>query len=83
MEIDVADLALVFYFVGQFELAVAAGLLLDRVVGQVHHFVLDVVQVEQDRGGPDVAFVVEVAFEHAVDRGHQHIATNVELPFVV
>ena len=59
------------------------GLFLDGVVGEMHHLVLDVVEVEDDRGGPDVALVVEVAFEHAVDRGDQHVAADVELALVV
>jgi len=59
------------------------GLFLDGVVGEMHHLVLDVVEVEEDGGGPDVALVVEVALQHAVDRGDQHVAADVELALVV
>jgi hypothetical protein len=48
----------------------------------VDELVVEIREVELFSGGSEVAFLVEIALEMAVDRGHQGISSNVELSFV-
>lgn len=62
------------------ELPVRAALLLDSVVGQVHHRIFDVVESEWLRGRPNVPILVEVPLDVRVAGRDQQVAPDVELP---
>jgi len=69
-------------FVAFFVPAVACGLSLDGIVGEVHQSTRRR-HVEGFAGGADVAVLVAVESELAVDEGDQHVAADVELALVV
>lgn len=64
-------------------LAVEGAVLLDGVVGEVDHFVADVVEVEVIGGSADVAFAEPVGSHDAVQPGDEHVVPDVELPALV
>lgn len=65
------------------ELAILLGELLDRVICEVDHLVLQILGRVCVGRGPDVAFGVPVGLQSRVLRGEQHVATKVELPFAI
>jgi hypothetical protein len=54
--------------------------LLDCVIGEVDHAIAGVVKVVFFGRGADVAVVVPIALETAVDGGDQNVTPDVELP---
>lgn len=70
-------------FVSLLVLAVLIAVLLDCVVGEVHEPIAQVLQAVEEAGCLDVALLVEVKLESAVDVHRQQVGPNVELPAVV
>ena len=64
-------------------LAVIVSLLLHCVVGKVDQAVCYVVQVERTARGPNVAFLVIVCLEVAIDTSGKGISPNVELAALI
>ena len=76
IELGIADL------VAFLVLAVAGEILLDGVVGEMHAAGADVQRVFRGSSA-HVALEIPVAFELAVDAGHQHVVAQVELALAV
>ena len=62
-----------------FKLAVIFSILLNGIVGEVDVFDVKVVQVKSLGGGAQVAVIVEVTLQDAIDRSHHAESSNVKL----
>lgn len=58
-------------FIARLKPTVLLALLLDTIICQMDVEVVQVVEIELIATGPEVAFVVEVAFDKAIDRSDQ------------
>ena len=63
--------------------AVFRTLLLNSVIGQVHHFVAEVPYGVLLAGGAHIPLLVPVALQLAIHTGHQQEAADVKLAFLV
>ena len=70
-------------FISFLILAVLFSFFLDGIVGQVNHFICQVLELELNWGCPDITFLVPVRFLIAVDWGPHWIGSDVKLAFVV
>jgi hypothetical protein len=70
-------------FICIFVLAVVLGVFLDGIVGEMDHSVLEVFGCEFLGGCADVALLVPVGSEVAIEGGHQDVAAEVELALVI
>ena len=70
-------------FIGIFEFAVAFRLFLNGVVGEVDELVVELFERELLAGGADVAVLVPIGLDVALDAGEKHEHADVELAFVV
>ena len=70
-------------FVPLLVLPVFLAVLLDGVVGQVHEFIAQVLQIIQRARSLNVAFLVEVKLESPVDAECEEVGPNIEFPSVV
>ena len=49
----------------------------------MHHLVVQILELKLLGTGADVALSVPVPFLSAVDRREQHVAANIEFPFLI
>ena len=71
------------YFIAWLVFAVLLAVLLNGIIGEVDHWVIKLLKVEDGAGGTDVTILVPVPFDLAVDGSYQHISSNVEFTIVV
>ena len=64
-------------------LAIILRVLLDSVVGEMDHPILQVFCCEFLRSSSNVPFLVPVAPQIAVEGSHQHIASNIKFSLVI
>lgn len=71
------------YFVALLEASVILTILLDGVIGEMHHGIADFLQVEQIRRCSDVALTVPIGSDPSVHSGDNHVVADIELPAAV
>lgn len=49
----------------------------------MNHSIIEIFECEHDRRSSNIAFLKPISFFNAILTGHEHIAPDIEFPFVV